>query len=285
MNVQKNVQQPDQKPSSTTQARLHDGSIIPIEIYGNGPQALLLPVNPTPIEGEDAETMRQYGADPALGQTLIHSVRDMVRVIAFDYEGFIRQHPKPETLTPENVVADFLSVADAAKAHHFAYYGYSWMGMVGIQFALRTTRLSTLVIGGYPPIDGPYQEMLAVTTIAYEMAESTPSPDDEWSTAGLSKAETKQYVTLYKALQGFDDEAAQAELTCNRICFVGSADEIDYTEHWGNIHVSLANPMIERQQALEEWGWQVHILDGMDHMQAMQAKHVVPILRSALADL
>ena len=37
----------------TTGARLHDGSTLEIEIYGEGP-ALLLPVNPTPIEGPEA---------------------------------------------------------------------------------------------------------------------------------------------------------------------------------------------------------------------------------------
>jgi len=51
-----------------------------------------------------------------------------------------RSSSNPEyRLTAENVVADFLGVADAAGADRFAYYGY-------------------------PPIDGPYEEMLRVTT-------------------------------------------------------------------------------------------------------------------------
>ncbi len=36
------------------EAKLHDGSAIEIEVHGAGP-TLLLPVNPRPVEGEQAE--------------------------------------------------------------------------------------------------------------------------------------------------------------------------------------------------------------------------------------
>src|SRR6266702_4452044 len=48
------------------QATFHDGSTIEIEVHGAGP-TLLLPVNPQPVTGPQAEQMRKYGADPALG--------------------------------------------------------------------------------------------------------------------------------------------------------------------------------------------------------------------------
>jgi pimeloyl-ACP methyl ester carboxylesterase len=264
---------------------LEDGSRIEIEIYGKG-MTLLLPVNPKPIEGEGAEQMRQYGADPALGQSLIKGLSDMVRVVAFDYEGHLRPTPRPQSLTPQNVVSDFLAVADAAGATHFAYYGYSWLAMSGLQLAIRTERLSALIIGGFPPIGGPYEEMLQVTTAAFEMAGGDPSfvaaEDDEWSTAALSKDETQQYVTLYEALQDFDDEAEQAHITCLRLCFVGSSDEIQYGKNWGNVFVSLAKPILQRQTELENLGWDVQIFDKLDHLQAMQAIHVVPTIRAWL---
>ena len=41
-----------------------------------------------------------------------------------------------------------------------------------------------------------------------------------------------QFVTLYQALQDFDDRAAQAQIRCPRLCFVGAADEIAYGERW-----------------------------------------------------
>jgi pimeloyl-ACP methyl ester carboxylesterase len=268
------------------EATLYDGSTIEIEVHGSGP-TLLLPVNPQPVIGPQAEQMRKYGTDPALGQSLIKGLSDAFRVVAFDYEGQCLRRPKPDTLTPANTANDLLAVADAAGADRFAYYGYSWLAMIGLQLAIRTDRLWALIMGGFPPLNGPYEEMLRVTTAAYEMASGarpTPSADEsEWSGMALSRDQTRQFVTLYQALQGFDDRAAQARLTCPHLCFVGSKDEIQYTKSWGNVHVSLADPIVRGQAQLSHLGWDVQVLDGLDHIQAMQAKQVVPILRSWLA--
>jgi len=271
-------------PTQTAQARLHDGNVIEIEVYGAGP-TILLPVNPRPLEGQQAKELKKYGADPALGQSLIKGLCDSYRVVAFDYEGHVFRVPKAQTLTPANVASDLLSVADATKTDSFAYYGYSWLAMVGLQLAIRTNRLWALMMGGYPPINGPYSEMLVVTTAAYEMAGGAPAPDDEWSTAGLSKDQTRQFMTLYQSLQGFDDLAAQAQITCPQLCFVGSADTMDYGQNWGNVRVDLAEPIMRGREQLERFGWAVRVLDGLDHMQAMQAAQVVPMLRSWLATL
>src|SRR5205809_3786721 len=257
------------------EATLHDGSTIEIEIHGAGP-TLLLPVNPQPVTGSLAEQMRKYGTDPALGQSLIKGLSDAFRVVAFDYEGQCLRRPKPDTLTPTNTANDLLAVADAVGAHRFAYYGYSWLALIGLQLAIRTDRLSALVIGGFPPLNGPYEEMLRVTTATYEMASGVrpmPSADEsEWSGISLSRDQTRQFVTLYQALQGFDDRAAQAQITCPRLCFVGSADEIQYGNSWGNVLVSLAGPIMSERARLEDLGWDVRVLDGFDHIQTMQAR-------------
>ncbi|HEY4384108.1 MAG TPA: alpha/beta hydrolase [Ktedonobacteraceae bacterium] len=268
------------------EATLHDGSTIEIEVHGAGP-TLLLPVNPHPVTGPQAEAMRQWGVDPALGHSLIKGLSDAFRVVAFDYEGQCFRLPKPGTLTPVNAASDILAVADAVGADQFAYYGYSWLALIGLQLAIRTDRLSALIMGGFPPLGGPYEEMLLVTTATYEIASGAramPSADEsEWSGVAPSRDQTRQFVTLYQALQGFDDRAAQAQITCPRLCFVGSADEIQYDQHWGNVSVSLADPIVQGQAQLRELGWDVRVLDGLDHIQAMQANQVVPILRSWLA--
>src|SRR3989440_11829498 len=118
------------------QATLHDGSTIEIEVAGSGP-TLLLPVNPQPVTGPLAEQMRKSGTDPALGQSLIKGLSDAFRVVAFDYEGQCLRTPKPDTLTPANIASDLLAVADAAGADRFAYYGYSWLGIVWLSLAIR----------------------------------------------------------------------------------------------------------------------------------------------------
>ncbi len=102
-----------------------------------------------PVEGAQAEELRRWGADPALGRSLIDGLSDAFRVVAFDYEGQVLQVPKPDTLTPANVAGDLLAVADAAGADRFAYYGYSWLALAGLQLAIRTDRLAALVMGGF----------------------------------------------------------------------------------------------------------------------------------------
>jgi pimeloyl-ACP methyl ester carboxylesterase len=273
------------------EAKLQDGSTIDVEVRGQGP-AILLPVNPRPIEGPQADEMRKWGNDPALGRTLIDGLSDAFRVIAFDYEGHVIGHPRPDTLTPANIVSDLLAVADVAGADRFAYYGYSWLALSGLQLAIRTDRLAALIMGGFPPVDGPYEEMLRVTTATYDMAvaqQSTPhvaqrtdsSDEFDWSSAEvtLTEPQTRQFVTLYQALRGFDDRAAQAQIGCPRLCFAGSVDEIEYGEKWGGVRVSLAGPLVNRRADLETFGWDVQVLDGLDHIQAMQAVNVLPILR------
>jgi pimeloyl-ACP methyl ester carboxylesterase len=276
------------------QARLHDASTIAVEVHGDGP-TVLLAVNPPPVQGPQAEELRRWGTDPALGRSLIDGLSDAFRVVAFDYEGQVLKVPKPDTLTPANLAGDLLAVADAAGAERFAYYGYSWLALTGLQLAIRTDRVAALVMGGFPPLEGPYGEMLQVTTATHAMASSASAPstatssqpseeasgEPDWSQVevSLTEAQTRQFVTLYQALQGFDDRAAQAQIGCPRLCFVGAADEIDYGERWGGVQVRLAGAVINRRAELEALGWQVQVLEGLDHIQAMQAAHVLPILR------
>src|SRR5215218_4188672 len=289
------------------EARLHDGSTIEVQVHGEGP-ALLLPVNPRPVQGPRAEKLRRWGNDPALGRLLVDGLKDAFRVVAFDYEGHVLQVPKPDTLTPDNLARDLLAVADVAGAERFAWYGYSWLAVGGLQLALRSDRVAALVMGGWPPIDGPYAEMLRVTIATHDMASapssarqgpvgdaataapaSEPAPASspeelDWSAVEvtLSEAQTRQFVTLYQALQDFHDRAAQARLACPRLCFAGSADDIDYGERWGALRVHTAAPLLERRAELEAYGWEVRVLDGLDHTQAMQAAAVLPILRPFL---
>ena len=289
-------------PEATLQARLHDDSTIAVEIQGHGP-TVLLPVNPQPVEGPPAEEMRRWGADPALGRTLIDGLSDAFQVVAFDYEGHLLQVPKPDTLTPANVVGDLLAVADAAGVDRFGFYGYSWLAVAGLQLAIRSDRVAALAMGGFPPLDGPYGQLLQVTTATHEMAmanataapsAATTSPSSEeqapsgepagepdWSQVEvtLTEAQTRQFVTLYQALQEFDDRAAQARLSCPRLCLVGSADEITYDERWGGLQVSFAGPVVRHRAELEALGWQVRVLEGLDHTQAQHAAQVLPILR------
>ncbi|WP_345761631.1 alpha/beta fold hydrolase [Diaminobutyricibacter sp. McL0608] len=301
-----------------TGIRLSDGSTIEAVIEGAGP-AVLLPVDPIPVTGDRAAELRKWGVDPALGRRLVDGLSDRFRVVAFDYEGHLAEHPKPDSLTPGNVAFDLLTVADAAGTDRFAYYGYSWLALAGLQLALRTDRLSALVMGGYPPLDGPYEEMLAVTEAGHDQAiaaaerreaaaaadapepEPAPTPapgtgspdspdfdpaDFDWTSVEitLTEEQTRQYLTLYRELQGFDDRSIQDRLTIPRLCFAGSADTIDYDGSWGGVTVDLAGPLVRERDTLQRLGWQVHVLEGLDHTSAMQPDAVLPIIRPWLSE-
>ncbi|NEC14522.1 alpha/beta hydrolase [Streptomyces sp. SID8014] len=278
-------------------APLHDGTRVAYQIHGSGP-TVLLPVDPVPKEGAAAGELRRWGMDPALGRALAEGLGDAFQVVAFDYEGHRMGHPAA-ALTPTHLAADLLAVADAAGAGRFAYYGYSWLALAGLQLALRTDRLTALAMGGFPPLGGPYAQMLRVTAAAHTMAlrprtpaagpeRDTPSGGGEeydWSGVQIAAdgAQTGQFLGLYQALEGFDEAAAQRLVDCPRLCFAGSADVIPYGPEWGGVTVDMAGPLTRERARLEAAGWQVRVLDGLDHTGAMQPGAVLPVLRPWLA--
>ncbi|MGY1808331.1 alpha/beta fold hydrolase [Blastococcus sp. SYSU D00669] len=271
---------------------LPGGAGIEVEVRGEGP-VVLLPVDPRAAEGEQADAMRAWGTDPELGRSLLRGLADGYRVVAFGYEAHVLAHPRPDALTPEAVVADLLAVADAVGADRFALYGYSWLALAGLQLAVRTDRLTALAMGGFPPLGGPYAEMLAVTAATHALAaapRAEPAPAAEpgdWSTAevGLSEPQARQFRTLYEALQNFDDRAALPRVRCPRLAFAGTADVIDYEERWGGVRVDMGPRLAGCAAELTAAGWTVRLLDGLDHTGAMQAGAVLPVLRPWLDEV
>ncbi|WP_457965904.1 alpha/beta hydrolase [Arthrobacter sp. D1-29] len=277
------------------EAVLHDGSVIPVTLQGDGP-ALLLPVRLEPYAPAEAETMRKWGGDPELGPVLVAGLSASNRVIAADYEGHRMAHPAPDSLTPDHLAADLLAIADAAGAESFGYYGYygySWLALSGLQLALRTDRLGALVMGGFPPLEGPYQSMLTVTRAAHVMSTQAPHPSSvsvaeaepgDWDSAAVQTTpmQTGQFVTLYEALQDFDDSAARLPRGLPRLAFAGAEDTIDYSPQWGGVRVNIGEPLARHESELRETGWDVRVLPGLDHLGAMHSSVVLPILKDWL---
>lgn len=265
---------------------LHDGTAMTATTNGTGP-ALILPVRTLLHDAATAANMRQWGADPNLGGALVRGLSGQFRVIAADYEGHRMENPAAETLIPENLVADLLAIADAAGAARFAYYGYSWLALAGLQLAMRTDRLWGLVMGGYPPLGGPYRAMLDVTRAAHEKARVPQEPAREpvvpgdWDAAGITVGDrvTAQFVTLYRALQDFDDSSVQQALSVPRLAFAGSEDNITYGPGWGDTIVAIAEPLTHHRDELVRQGWDIELLPELDHMSAMHSSNVLPVLR------
>lgn len=244
-------------------ARAHNGDDIYFEMYGEGP-ALVCYADPAlPADAPEADLMRR------LCTGLREGLTDRYRIVLISYPG---AHPF-QTMTPENVTRDLLAVADAAGLDDFTWWGYSWGGVIGLQLALRTDRLTGLAVTGFPPLDGPYREMLQMT-----LGSAQPSHLDD---LGSSVEQTtmiekmRQSATYYEALQDFDDRDANTRLDLPRLCFVGTDDVVV----GGDVVVRIGDTVTDTRSELEALGWEVHLLDGLDHIGAVEPDVVVPLLR------
>jgi hypothetical protein len=85
-------------------------------------------------------------------------------------------------------------------------------------------------------------------------------------------------VTLYESLRGFDERAALERLSIPRLAFAGANDNIAYGPKWDNAYVPIADGLRENRDELIERGWTVELIPDTDHMSAMQARNVLPIL-------
>ncbi|MNE43386.1 hypothetical protein D3C80_1375560 [compost metagenome] len=150
-------------------------------------------------------------------------------------------------------------------------------------------------MGGFPPLDGPYDEMLTVTNKTYQQASSNHNPyvadeqvpiDPEqvdWDNiqVQIDPNQTKQFVTMYEHLRDFDDRAIQQLLELPRLAFAGEKDTIVYGESFGSVTVDIVGKLKQNKAALEQLGWDVEIIKGsdMDHTKAMQPATVLPLLK------
>ena len=143
-------------------------------------------------------------------------------------------------------------------------------------------------MGGFPPLEGPYRSMLAVTRAAHAMsvqaagepAGPVPAPEPgDWDSVSVQTtgAQTQQFVTLYEALQDFDDSAAALPRDVAKLAFAGADDQIDYKPVWGGVRVSIGEPLARRQAALTKAGWDIRVLPRLDHMGAMHSAVALPI--------
>ncbi|MCJ8014826.1 alpha/beta hydrolase [Paenibacillus sp. KQZ6P-2] len=276
--------------------RLNNHSEIEVGLTGfPDRQTIMLPIAKKSVYDQEAENLKLWGVDPELGKHFVQGLADTFQVLYFDYEGHLFQHPNPENLTPEHIVDDFLLIADEMNIEYFSYYGYSWLALAGLQLAIRSNRLESLVMGGFPPYEGPYQEMLVVTNKTHTQSlrnqsevvtqpEGSENPNEtDWDnmTVTIDPLVTKQFVTLYQSLATFDDRSIQHKLHLPRLAFAGEKDTIVYGENFGNVTVDIVGLLKNNRCKLEDLGWDVEILKGsdMNHTKAMQPTSVLPLIK------
>jgi pimeloyl-ACP methyl ester carboxylesterase len=183
---------------------------------------------------------------------------DRYRVVVMDYPpAAIRGATTPsviESFTPDRVCTDVLAVADAVGADRFAYYGFSWGGVVGLQLATRTDRLSALVCGGWPPFGAPYKDMAAAA------------------------AGQPIYKAFYEHLTDWPERAAVSKISCPRLTFAGREDVITTAAVTARIGPLIA----EHRDELERLGWRVRLIDGFKHELGSRPDIAMPLVREFL---
>ena len=246
---------------------MDDRSGVWFECHGSGqPLMITLPLMASHVEifGDTSAPMLKAWLD---------CLTPHFRILLADYPGIGRSRDiAPEDLTADRVCADLLSVADAAGFESFAYCGYSWSGSVGLQLAARTERLTALVIGGWPPLGGPYAEILAASVRKIGRVE--PGSMAVLRSAG----QYRQWSHYYASVIGWPEAEAVGKIRCPKMVFFGSKGDLVEA----GLPVNIASIIRARRGELEGQGWTVVEMPGFGHDVIMESSLVVPEIAAFL---
>jgi pimeloyl-ACP methyl ester carboxylesterase len=241
----------------TGHAIAHDGTNIYYEVHGTGKKFVLFGYNLRPRSPQLQAYVDGLGRD--------------YKLIVAEYPS----EPRLYTLTPATVARDYLEIADQAGAQEFAFIGYSWGAICGLQLAIRTERVTALIAGGFPMINGPYPQLLeSLQKRVFQNAMAPTGKNQSWP-------EARQYLTYFEALQTFDDRSVQNQLRMPRLNFVGTEDRLQFS---GNVEVEFSTVFAEHKDEIEKAGWDVLSIRGRNHFTAMEPAFIVPILYTWLEE-
>ena len=199
----------------------------------------------------------RYGEEAA--QQIISTLTSKYRVLYVDYPRGTGDStgPLPGDLKVDTVAKDYVAVADAAGVDRFVAMGFSWSAGFGIHAAARTKRVAGLIVGGWPVLDAPHEELLGMSA-----ATTNALP------AGRAKQVLGSNVNYYQSIiDGNWDAQAAVEFMADRAgmlyLFVGSED---VGVPGMGITLPIAEPIIEHKEQLETKGWKVLVIPGYDHM-------------------
>ncbi|MDT9600601.1 alpha/beta fold hydrolase [Sphingosinicella rhizophila] len=199
----------------------------------------------------------------------IDGLKEDFFLIVADYpRGFGRTgNPLGMDFTPGIAAAEYERIAEAAGVERFGWVGYSYGGAIGVQVACRSDRVSALAVGGFPPLDAPYQDMVDITTRMATAMEAAGGVDPKllWSSVGF-----------YSPLPQWPEDEEMAKLEIPRMAFMGTED-IGVPLH--GVDLPLAAILREAEPAMKRMGWQVAWLEGQDHVTTIEAAVSLPAVR------
>ena len=224
-------------------------------------------VRSTQTRAQDVQPFTVRGSGPALiafdrqPRGYYDQLTDRYRVVVIADVATDNSPANIASLTADRACADILAVADAAGVDHFAWFGFSFGSVVGLQLASRTNRLSALVCGGWPPLGGQYAE-----TLAYVEAEA-------------AQGRATSALTFYRSIRGWPEREAVSKFTCPRMAFAGNKDEF---VAGADTRMRIGPLIAEHRAELERLGWTVQLIDGFGHGLGGRPDVIVPILRRFL---
>jgi pimeloyl-ACP methyl ester carboxylesterase len=203
--------------------------------------------------------MTRSADDPSHTDLWIDRLSSEFFLITADYPRGIGRTGNPQGLshTPAVAAKECEYIADTAGIDCFGWLGYSFGGALGIQVACRTSRVAALVVGGFPPLNAPYQLLLDVST---SLAQDPP-PLPEFRHPGILLAT----VGFYAPLVSWPERQEVSKLTMPRLAFMGDQDCSQ-----GSLQpIPLADCLRAAADELLQLGWCVSWLKGHDHQSAV----------------
>ena len=208
------------------------------------------------------DIMEEMGAGRAgegAGPQIISMLSSRYRVLYVDYPRGTGAStgPLPGDLTPDTVAKDYVAIADAAGVDRFVAMGFSWSAGFGIHVASRTKRCAGLIVGGWPVLGAPHEQIVGMSA-----ANVNALPP------GRAKRVLATNVNYYQDIidSKWDAQAAvdyMADRAGMLYLFVGSED---VGVPGLGLTLQVAEPIIEHKDQLEAKGWKVVVIDGYDHM-------------------
>jgi pimeloyl-ACP methyl ester carboxylesterase len=235
----------------TQYAISNDGTRIAYDITGTGPAILLLHGG-----WRTRQDWHEYG--------YVERLQEQFTVVAIDIRGN-GESDKPITPAAYSITKhceDVLAVADACGIQHFALWGFSYGGNIGRFLAVRSNRVTRLIIMGIPfglAASGGFREFINKCCAHWQpiveaqhsgtLDLTTLSEDDQQDLRELDVPVTIAW------LQAMLDWGAvePADLRCPTLWLVGSANA-----------TTLADVQA-RQDSLASSTVRVAILEGLDH--------------------
>ncbi len=237
------------------------------EVHGQGAPLLL----GFPVFASHSEIFGQ--AQAGVREGFLARLTDRYRVLLIDYPSIGRSETiAPSMLTAERVCADHLAVADAAGFTRFAYWGYTFGAATGLQLATRSDRLTALVIGGWTPLGGQYEDMMNGARVHID----NPPPH---SLAVLrTPSQYAQWATFWQSLVKWPEATEVPRIRCPRLAFAGAQGDTEA----GGIAIRYASTLRARRTQIEALGWTVLMFEGHGHAVGLDPATVVPPVRKFL---